>query len=412
MTNETIKDKIPEEFTKITRDFVNDIITTFPEYEAIIHKWWKPKSVFDYIENIEDRDKAHSESEIVSAKFFFKFCQKKYPARFCDILYQNEEIFKDNESTSAKEVVDTEFLPRIHFKDLWQLDISKTTRDTIWKYLQLILFAVVNSLENKEAFGDSEKLFESVNTEEFKSKLEETLNQMQNLFDVSGNVDSNIKMENIPNADKLHEHLSGILDGKLGKLAKELAEETASNLNMDMDNATDMKDVFNKLIKNPTKLMGLVKNVGDKLDSRIKSGEIKESEIIAEASELMKKMKDMPGMDNIQSMLNKMGMGGMDLGAMGMGGGKVNMGAMQSQMDRNMKNAQLKERLRAKVDANKLSKAQVFSTGDKVEKTLRGTQPPLSNDVTNNPDNNIISKEKHEKPNKTSKKGKKQKSKK
>ena len=54
--------------------------------------------------------------------------------------------------------------------------------------------------------------------------------------------------------------------------------------------------------------MGLVKNVGSKLDSKIKSGDIKEGELMEEATDLMKKMKGMPGMDNIQGMLNKMGM--------------------------------------------------------------------------------------------------------
>ena len=102
-----------------------------------------------------------------------------------------------------------------------------------------------------------------------------------------------------------------MLDGKIGQLAREIAEETAANLNMDFDNATNMKDVFSKLIKNPTKLMELVKTVGDKLDYKLKSGELKESEMIQEATEIMNKMKNMPGMGNIQSMLSKMGMGGL-----------------------------------------------------------------------------------------------------
>ena len=42
-------------------------------------------------------------------------------------------------------------------------------------------------------------------------------------------------------------------------------------------------------------MMDLVKNVGSKLDNKIKSGDIKESELMQEATELMSKMKDMPG---------------------------------------------------------------------------------------------------------------------
>ena len=57
------------------------------------------------------------------------------------------------------------------------------------------------------------------------------------------------------------------------------------------------------------KLMGLVNKVGSKLDNKLKSGEINETEIMQEATELMGKMKDMPGMNDIQGLLGKMGMG-------------------------------------------------------------------------------------------------------
>ncbi len=380
--------EVPEEFAKVIKDFVGDLKTTFPEYNSLISKWWKDASTFDYIENAEERNKAIEASEKTSTKLVFSFCQKKIPPRFFDILYKNEDIFKEDYEG------DTEFLPHIHFKSLWQFDLSQTTRDTIWKYLQLMMFSIVSSLNNKEAFGDSAKLFEAINQDEFKNKLEETLTQMQGLFDMSGNVGqespSNFNMDGMPNANDIQDHITGMLDGKLGKLAKEIAEETAEGLNMDMENVTDVKDIFQKLIKNPTKLMGLVKTVGDKLDTRIKSGEIKESELIAEASELMNKMKDMPGMGNIQSMLNKMGMGNL-------GGGKVNTAAMESQLNKRMKTAQMKERMRAKAEANSQAKAQtataaapvqptiseeeiikIFSSGEKAERTPRSAKPTQS----------------------------------
>jgi hypothetical protein len=383
---------VPNEFSKVIKDFIRDLKTTFPEYLSLINKWWKPSSHFDYIEEEDERMKTIFNSEQKSIQLLFNFCQKKLPSRFFDILYQNEEIFKEDSE------FDTEFLPHIHFKNLWQCEITQKTRETIWKYLQLIMFSIVGTLDNKDAFGDTAKLFEAINEEEFKSKLEETLTHIQGLFDLSGNLpennesapESGINMENIPNAEEIHDHITGMLDGKLGQLAREIAEETASNLNMDMENVTDMKDVFQKLIKNPTKLMGLVKTVGDKLDSRIKSGELKESELISEATEMMNKMKNMPGMENIQAMLSKMGLGGM--------GGKLNTGALQSQLNKNMKMAQTKERIRAKAEANLKAKLEkqselnnnqtqlkpeisdeellkIFSSGEKIERTPRGTKP-------------------------------------
>jgi hypothetical protein len=411
--SETEELKIPDEFTKIIKDFVEDIKITFPEFNPLIAKWWKDKSYFNYIEDNEEREKAYENNEKETVVFLFNFCQKKYPPKFFEILYQNSEMFNNDESS-----VDTEFLPHIHFKNLWNFDITDKTRETIWKYLQLILFSVVGTIDNRDAFGESAKLFEAINEEEFKSKLEETINKMQEIFNLSedsennnssttpekSDSDSGVNMENMPNANDIHDHINEMLGGKLGSLAKEIAEETAANLNMDMENVTDMKDVFNKLIKNPTKLMGLVKNVGDKLDSRIKSGEIKESELIAEASEIMNKMKNMPGLGDIQSLLSKMGMGGL-----GGKGGKVNTSAMEAQLNKNMKAAQLKEKIRAKAEANRIQKElakqaqaqahtqsqtktnsltdeqiiSIFSTGEKVERTPRGAVPQPEQSSTN-----------------------------
>jgi len=389
---------IPEEFTKVIKDFVGDIRTTFPEYESFINKWWKVKEHFNYIDDEEERKTAIAQSESKSTKFLFNYCKKKFPPRFFDILYQNDDMFTEESD------IDTEFFPNIHFKNLMQCDISEKTKDTIWKYLQLIMFSIVGTLENKEAFGDTAKMFEAINEDEFKSKLEETLSKMQGLFDLSGNfkeaaegLGSGINMENIPDAAEIHEHITGMLDGKLGQLAREIAEETAANLNMDFEGATDMKDIFQNLVKNPTKLMGLVKSVGDKLDSKIKSGDLKETELIAEATEMMNKMKNMPGMGNIQSMLSKMGLSG--LGGLG---GKVNMGAMEANLNQKMKMAQTKERIRAKAEANAKARAEqqileqqqqsqqkpaiseeellkLFGSGEKVERTPRGAKPPQNN---------------------------------
>jgi hypothetical protein len=176
-----------------------------------------------------------------------------------------------------------------------------------------------------------------------------------------------------------------MLEGKIGQLAREIAEDAAANLDIDFDDATDVKGVFQKLMKNPTKLMGLVKNVGNKLDSKMKSGELKESELIQEATDIMNKMKTMPGMDNIQSMLGKMGLNGM-------GGGKMNTGAMEAQLNKRLHMAKMKERMRAKCEAKaqqqqafqmpaqQPAKAasdeellKLFSSSEKAERTPRGS---------------------------------------
>jgi hypothetical protein len=381
---------VPDEFYKIINDFITDILITFPEYSGIVSRWW-------------NQELADSEERSKQCSFVFRHCVKVFPERFFDILYKNVDIFKESGEAN------TEFLPGIVFKHLWAFDISDTTRETIWKYLQLVLFSVIGSVHNSSDLGETAKLFEAINEDELKSKLEETLQNMQNLFASSentggsgesgtadhqgGNNDETSGNQQMPNAEDLHKHIQSMMGGKLGKLAMELAEETAQDLNLDMDNASSANDMFQKLFKNPGKLMSMVKNIGGKIDAKIKSGEIKESELMSEGMDLLNKMQSMPGMDNMQKMFSQMGIPGLGKG------GKLNMGAMEAQMNKNMKSAKMRERMKSKVDAKNNSHQttttplatnvnqqnvtdeeiiKIFSTGETVEKTPRGAKPPQS----------------------------------
>ena len=59
----------------------------------------------------------------------------------------------------------------------------------------------------------------------------------------------------MPDASGIHEHLKELFDGKIGKLAKELAEEMSGDfMNMFGQEGSEMKntqDIFKSLMKNP-----------------------------------------------------------------------------------------------------------------------------------------------------------------
>ena len=52
--------------------------------------------------------------------------------------------------------------------------------------------------------------------------------------------------------------------------------------------------------------MGLVNTISKKLDTKMKSGDISESDLMKEAGDLMSKMKNMPGMPNIEELMKNM----------------------------------------------------------------------------------------------------------
>jgi len=255
-------------------------------------------------------------------------------------------------------------------------------------------------LQGEESFGDTSKMFEAINQTEFRNKLEDTIKGMKDMFETEKcDGDTTHSSSNIPKPDDIHKHINGMMDGKLGKLAKEIAEETAKDLNIDVHDGQSVDGVFKSLFKQPTKLMSLVKNVGGKLDEKMKSGDIKESELLEEASDIMKKMKNMPGMANFKDIFSKMGMN--------VPNGKMDLSSMKNNLNRNIKNAKQKERMQDKLQRRKLEREgeelrnellakqqnnntvhnvgtengmekMVFSTGETYKKSSK-EQRPLSN---------------------------------
>ena len=339
-------------FVKIFKDFLKDILLTFPEFE---------ENLDQLLQNV----KLNEPDEEMIQKLY-DFCNKRYPERFFDILYQNNKIFEDDE-------IDTTFLPGIDFKNIWKEDITEKTRNIIWKYLQLILFSIVGSQTGGESFGDTAKFFEAIDENEFKSKLEETINQMTELFENNDNKDvSNINVGDLPDPEELHNHISGLLEGHLGCLAKEIAEETANEMDIDLNDVSSVGDVFQKLFKNPGKLMKIVKKVGTKLDEKLKSGELKESELLKEAQELMKKMGKTPGMKNMNNLFGQMGM---PIGRKT----KINQNAFQAHMQRNIRQATMRERMKQKLEAKKKSQKPIQAhEQENIRQVTKKTKPTES----------------------------------
>jgi hypothetical protein len=160
-----------------------------------------------------------------------------------------------------------------------------------------------------------------------------------------------------PKPEVLHEHLKGLLDGKLGKLAKEFTEEFTEDMKsvFDEDDMTDVKsskDILMKIIKNPQKMMLIMKKLTDKLQAKMKSGDISQEEMMDEMQDLMEKMKGMGGKGDLADLMK--GLSGTPLMKMlekGLGG-KVDMSAFGKMTKQNA----LKERLRNKMQMKQMMK--------------------------------------------------------
>lgn len=290
-----------EKFTKIITDFTNDLLLTFPELK---------KEIDVVVQN-------HSNA--------YDHCVDMYPKIFFEILYENDSLFE-------KECF---LLPGIDFslimKEHEVIGISEKTKKTIWKYLQLILFTVLEKINSKKSFGETSKIFEGVEEEELHKKIAQTMDEMKNLFvDLSASHDDSSNPLNM-DPEKMKSHLDDLMNGKIGTLAKEIAEEARSSIG-------DEKEFMETVMKNPQKILSLVKNIGGKLEEKISSGQVKESELLEEATEIMDKMQDIPG---LKEMMAKMGLNG-----------KMDFKAMANKMQQHMKGSKTKERLQKKRENN------------------------------------------------------------
>ena len=317
-----------ENFKTIIHDFTIDLTTTFPEFSHFWSKW--------------------TDATTEEYQTLFAYCLTVFPERFFDIMYQNADIFVLNSE------VNTMFLPDVNFKILFNCEgVSDNTKKTIWKYLQLMLFNTIGSIDDKSKFGDAASIFDGIDENTLQDKLKETMEGLGDFFKDMGKTaetapdDGNRHeftfdpKDGIPNMEDIHEHLKGVFDGKIGKLAKELAEEISGDFNdLVGDTTGSTQDVLKNLMKTPKKMMGLVKKVGDRLTEKMDSGEISKDEIMKEAGDIMAKMKEMGGgADKLNDLFKQFA-------------GK-NMRVDTNAMDRMTKKEATKERMRKKMEANK-----------------------------------------------------------
>ena len=329
-----------DSFRDVISTFISDLTTTFPEYSILWNKW-----------------KTATEQDLTK---LFEFMMAVFPERMFDILTQNEGIF-DAEST-----VNTVFLPNVEFKLLFNTaGITANTKQAIWKYLQLIMMSLMGSIKNKSQFGETAGLFAGIDETFLQDKLKDSIEKMTEFFDdmKTGDGDSgkgdgpatpNTPFSDsetpVPDPEKLFEHLQSLFGGKIGSLAKEFANEFGNDMKDilnedDLKDATSVKDILPKLLKDPSKLMSLVKNIQNKVNHKMDTGELTREDLVNETDQMMAKMREMGGVDNFADMLkgmaDKMGMGGKNV--------RIDKNALKK-MESDMK---LREEMRRKLDSRR-----------------------------------------------------------
>lgn len=273
ITNESNNSLIS--FNNLIIDFLNDLLSTFPEYEVNI------KQNLDKIKiNIETKD-------------YIKLFMKNIKPYILDISNKKKEVF-------TNQIV---LIENIDFEKLFNSDITINTENAIWKYIHSLYLLGNNIISSGKT--DMDNVLNFLKDGGDKS-LTELSHQAQGLLNVIKH------LEEKPTANDVEPQLDNLFgDSKIGELAQELAGE----MNIaDLGLTEDMNENPGKLLEslmsgdNSQNLMSMIQTVGSKIQNKISTGEVNEQQLLNEAQNMMGSlgnndllsglMKNMGGMGN------------------------------------------------------------------------------------------------------------------
>ena len=289
--------KILKSFNKTLKEFVDELKITFTELKETID---------ENFTQINENDTS-----------YLMWFEKNVQPFFVDISTKNSDIFKKNDALF--------FLPDINFSKLWKCKINKQTQDAIWRYLHILLLCVSHfqlntsnfestlhewnsllddknvspeELEKMQQYADNiMKLMENLTNPEEEEEEEEESEEGDNKKKEGGNSSKEEfgEKEKKEMEDELRKDpfIQQLENSKIAQFAKELSSElNISDLGISEDKKIDsFGDIFNVIGKNPQRVMKLVKSVGNKIQTKLSSGNINQTDLVQEAHTLMSSMQ-------------------------------------------------------------------------------------------------------------------------
>jgi len=242
-----------EHFNSYLKLFVENIIASFPELKEVLEDYYNPLL----------------ETDTCNDDKYVKRYMKKMSEHKLTISTKNVVLFKDS----------IYILKNVDFKDVWVSDeLSDTNKNVIWDYIQTLYIL------GETIMGDVDKVLSLVNNfkqikdgnfdEEASGMDNELLGMFRNLAENKNNtIDENFLNE-----------------CSLGKLASELTSEIdLEGMNLGIDENSNPADMFANLMSgdNSMNFMNLIQKVGQKIHTKVESGEFNQDKLMEEAQKMM-----------------------------------------------------------------------------------------------------------------------------
>jgi hypothetical protein len=241
-----------------------------------------------YPEQIPNIDKHYNLSEATD-KYLLEFwenCKDKGN----DISTKNEIIFSKNSI----------ILVNVDFNKIWNDEsLQDSEKDNIWKIIQslwIFAFQFIKDQDLKSILKTFKKLGENRDSLDEESKaflnIIDSLTDKFAKADISGNDTDEFKEDgNESSGFGFDFNIPELLDGEIGKIAKEIAEEIDPS-DLDLSNKEELvKNLMSGNFDEENDKSGvvkLVKNISEKIHNKIESGQIDKDKIMKEAEKIMK----------------------------------------------------------------------------------------------------------------------------
>ncbi len=249
-----------EKFNFYFHTFLNEIVTIIPEFREILEK--------NYSEVLEKSD--------LNTNSFAKEYMTSIQQYHSEIAQKNDKLFKGEESVTI--------LKELDFRELWSKDLSDNTRENIWKYLQTLYVLGRKIVTDDE---DVSRMLDELNNSDRES-LEKHQREMMDMINNMSQINQDPE-ENKPSPEVENLFNNGIISD----IAKELTNELDLE-KMDMGNPKNMNEAFNNIMGGGggNNFFDLISKVGQKIQTKVESGQINQGDLIKEAHQMMGGLKN------------------------------------------------------------------------------------------------------------------------
>ena len=265
-----------EEIYKLFKLFIGDILNVFPEYTERLNNYYK--DIIDSDEYIEN-PKLNEFLENIS-------------------LISDRVVEKDVTLFQSDPII----LQNVSFKLIWNSDITSTTKNSIWKYLQTFCMLKIK-LESSDKINDVIKTIESNQ----KVRDKKTVENMKKLKKLNESFDTEVLKKVVDeNPESLTNNI-GELDKMfgetdIGKIAKEITDDL--DIEGIMKNGGGIEDIFNG-----GNMMNIIQSISSKVSN---NSEGNPEHLLSEATNICNSMQGNPLFSTLMNMQSGL-MGNMGL---------------------------------------------------------------------------------------------------